>query len=391
MPFRGSRWLAFAVALSICALPSCKKRDPETAEEAAPSAEPAAEPAGADPSAQPAGAEGGSTIVEEGDLGTITWRVNEDGRVEAVVKRPDGSQVTKDVTGVVTWPGEAADDKVEMTLEADGRLVAKGPALEADLTQIDYALVIEGKPWSGVLHVPRGGTRAVDEDARASAAVEVPAGKRGPNGGVIQIIGGEPVEVVADKTTGEMRVYVLGPDFRVVDPGERRIRLGYVADYSETLEMTREPGGLYFVSRVRTRIDPVRITLGVGFRSQFHVGIVGFRAGMRLGVGARARGIPIMVERRWSPSVAVRVGVGVGVRGGGRVDGRVRVRERIDVRGREHDRGLHRGFGDHDRGRGYGGHTKVHVKEHHGGHGPSHHGGKGGPSHHGGHKGGKRR
>jgi hypothetical protein len=389
MVFRGSSrpWLGpklaltLALALSIGALPACKKRSTETGEEAAASAEPST-----DPSAAPAAAESGDgTIVEEGDLGTITWRVTDDGRVEAVVKRPDGTQVTKEVSGDVTWPGEGDDgkgSKIALTLEEDGRLVAKGPALESDLTQIDYALVIEGKPWNGVLHVPKGGTRVVDEDARASAAVEVPEGKRGPNGGVIQIIGGEPVEVVADSTTGEMRVYVLGPDFRVIDPGERHIRLGYMADTSETVEMVREPGGMYFVAGVRTRVNPVRVTLAVGFRSQVHVGIVGFRAGMRLGVGVRARAVPIMVERRWAPSVAVRGGVGV------RVGERVRVRERVEVR--HHDRGLHRGW-DHDRGHAYG-HGKVHVKEHHHGGfgGPSHHGGHGPSKHGGGHR-GKRR
>lgn len=343
-----------------------------------------------------------STIVEEGELGTITWSVTGDGHVEAAVKRPDGQAVTKDITGMVTWPGEIADDQRALELGAEGHLFASGPALEQDLTEIDYDLVIEGKPWSGVLHVPRGGTRAIAAEAQSdSAAVAVPEGKRGPNGGVIQVIGGEPVELVADSTTGEVRVYFLGPNFEVIDPGERRVRLGYVADISENVELVRDPGGPFFVTSLRTRADPVRLTLawGVGASAAMHVGIVGFRFGARLGVGVRAPVLPVWYERRWAPSVAVRVHHHVDVRVHRRVEvgGRVDVRDRVVFR--DHDRGRGRGH-DHDRGKGHdrdhgrghdrdhgvhgGAKVKVHVNQH------DHGRGHGGPSRGGGGKGKKR-
>lgn len=367
----------FTLSLFTFSLGGCAKRHVETSAETS-----AAEAASAPPAAEPAPGSPSSTIVEESDLGTITWRITQEGHVEAVVKRPDGAAVTKEMTGALTWPSDAADDEREMTLDAEGRLVADGPPLAADLVEIDYALVIEGKPWNGVLHVPRGGTQAIDADARADAAANIDPGKKGPNGGVIQRIGGDLVEVVADSTTGEMRVYLLGPSYEVIDPGERRIRLGYVADYAETLEMEREPGGLFFVTRVRTRLDPLRVTLAVGLGAAVHVGIVGFHAGARLGCGGRARAIPLMVERRWTPSVAVRVGVGARADGRVRVDERVRVRvnERVDVKVHGHGRDDDHHAGHGDRGHHGGGQVKVHVKDH-GGHD---HGGRGGPSHGGG-------
>ncbi|APR77897.1 Hypothetical protein A7982_03244 [Minicystis rosea] len=399
----------------VCAasLAGCAKKSADGGAEAVASASASAEAA---PAAAGSGAEmtPESTIVEESEQGTITWSVTPDGRVEAIVKDTEGKPITKDITGVVTWPGEAADDIEYVTLTPEGHIVAAGPALEADLTEIQYDLVIAGKTWSGALHVPRGGTRAIEADATAANAVNIPAGKKGPNGGTIQVIGGEPVELVADKTTGEVRVYVLGPDLQPIDPGERRMRLGYVAEETETLDLEREPGTLYYVGRVRADVDPVRVTLavgvGVGAAAAVHVGIVGFSFGARLGCGVRAVAMPFMVERHWTPSVRVGVHVGVGfyagvgvhagvgVRGGGRVG--VGVRERVEVRERVHVRADERvnvhGHVREDRGRhdhhdnGVRDHGAGHGRDHGGGHAAPPRGGHGGPAHGGGGR-GKRR
>jgi hypothetical protein len=365
-----------------------------------------ADPAGQDPPAvaeAPADMTPESTIVEESDQGTITWSVTTDGHVEAVVKAADGRVITRDIEGFVTWPHDAGDDFAYVKLSPEGHLLASGPALEADLTEIDYDLVVEGKPWAGVLHVPRGGTHAIEADARveaSAAAPAVPAGKKGPNGGVIQRIGGELVEMVADKTTGEVRVYVLGPDLEPIEPGERRIRLGYVADDVETIDLVREPGFPYFVGRVRTRIDPVRVTLAVGVGVSVHVGIVGFQFGGHLGCGVRAAAIPLMVERRWTPSVVL----GVDVRVRERVDVRERVevrervggRERVEVRGRveERGRGHERGEGrEHERGEGHDhgvrDHGRGEGREHAEGRGREHEHGRPAPARGGGGRGKK--
>jgi hypothetical protein len=379
------------------------------------------------PADPPPAAEPESTVTEQSDNGSISWNVETDGRVRAEVKDKDGRRITKGITGTMTWPGEWTDDYAEVSLDANGYLVAQGPALKDDLTEIDYTLVIDGKPWAGVLHVPRGGTRALDEDAKV--AVDVPAGKTGPNGGTIQYIHGEPVELVADKDTGEVRIYVLGPDFKVVEePGERSFRIGYVAEVPETVVLVREPGMPYYVGRWRARMDPFRVTVAMTVGVETHCAIVGWRFGAPLawsagwsygvgfgvGVGVGVGfgvgvGVPVFrfaASRHWAPSVSVRAGYDV------------RVRERVSVRVNEHVNVHERGGGSvkvnehinvHERGGGSvkvnehvnvhekGGGGRTHVNEHtnvheKGGGGPSRGGGHSAPSHGGGggRKGGRR-
>ena len=358
--------------------------------------------AAADPQAGGATAE--STVTEESDNGSIAWDISADGQVRAQIKAPDGTQITKDVTGTMTWPGEMTDEVRDVSLDDKGFLVVSGPPLADDLTEVDYDLVVGGKPWMGVLHVPRGGTRAIDEDAQASAALTPPP-KTGPNGGTIQYIGTTPVEVVADKDTSEMRIYVLGPDFRVIEPGERSFSVGYAAATPGMEVLVREPGAMYYVGPWYGTYEPFRVTVGMSFGAEYHVGIVGWHFGesLRFGVGAPAVGF-FVGARGWAPSVAVGMsvgfgfgfGYGIGARGrygfaGDRIDVRGGVRGREgwgrghdhddrghgfdrghdhDDRGRgDHDRGDHdRGDhdrGDHDRGRGFeGGHdARGHADE----------------------------
>jgi hypothetical protein len=37
----------------------------------------------------------------------------------------------------------------------------------------------------------------------------------------------------------------LGPDYQVVEPGERRFEIGYVAERPEMVYFVREPGAYY--------------------------------------------------------------------------------------------------------------------------------------------------
>ena len=174
-------------------------------------------------------------------------------------------------------------------MSPEGYLVATGPALQDDLTEMDYELTVEGSPWTGVLFVPRGGTQAAEADAKAdSAAIAGLTQTTGPNGGQIQVIGGERYEVVADRNTQEMRMYLLGPSYEVVDPGERVIRMGYVTTYPETLVLVREPGANYYVAPFRSYWDPVQVSIGVGFGGGFHYGILGWGYGGSVRFGVRA-------------------------------------------------------------------------------------------------------
>jgi hypothetical protein len=356
-----------------------------------------------------------STITEEGESGAVSWDVGTDGQVRASLKTPDGKPITKNIRGTVTWPGEMVDTQAELVPDEKGVLVASGPPLQEDLTQIDYALEVDGKPWVGVLHVPRGGTRAIEEDARVAAQVTVPAGKRGPNGGVIQYVGGEPVEMVADKSSQEVRLYVLDRDYNVIDPGERTVRLGYGAEYPGVSVLVREPGANYYVGPWYADYSPFRVTVAMTVGVETHVGIVGWSYGapLRFGIGFAAP-VAFVGVYGWAPSVSVSMGVGFGFGWGvgwGVYGGayRVSVVERVGYfRGRgwverghrEHwDRGRHEGWehgrgGDHghgDRGFAHGGEHGGHHDMgggHHdmgGGHGMMHSGGGGHGSPGGGH------
>jgi hypothetical protein len=333
------------------------------------------------------------TVVEESDRGTIAWDVDADGHVKAAIKATDGHAITKDVTGQISFPDAMQEPFVDAEMSPEGFLVADGPALQDDLTEMDYDLVVEGAPWTGVMYLPRGGTQAIERDAKAdAAAIAGLENTAGPNGGVVQVIGGERYEVVADRDTQEMRMYLLGPSLEVVDPGERVMRVGYVTTYPESLLLVREPGAFYYVGRVQSGWDPVQITIGVGFGGSFHYGIVGFHFGERVYFGARAPALRVMAVRAWAPSVSVRVGVNVNVGErvdvGGRVGGHMDVGARVgghmdvDARAGGHMDGDARGHMDADARGHAAGHVdpRGHESSHGGGHSsgrPSSGGGRG--------------
>ncbi len=164
-----------------------------------------------------------------------------------------------------------------------------------------------------MLHVPAGGTRAIDEDAKAALAFNVPAGKLGPNGGNISVIGGSPVELVADKDSQEVRLYLLNNEYAAVDPGEREFRLGWASASPGMEVLVREPGADYYVGRWYAGFDPFRVTVGMTLGGVTHVGIVGWSYGTSLRFGVGAPMVGFVGARGWAPSVAVGVGVGFGM------------------------------------------------------------------------------
>ncbi len=277
---------------SLLAAPGCKKHTADDAADEAPTPE--------------------SSVTEQGENGTIAWNVTTDGRVTAAVKGTDGTAITKGISGTLTWPGYVGDQVRDITVDSKGFVVAAGPPLEDDLTEIDYALVIDEKPWTGVLHVPRGGTREIQDDAKVAANAPPPPAK-GPNGGTISYVGGQPVELVADRDSGQIRVYTLSQNYTVMDPGERTFRLGYAADYPGMEALVREPGTTYYVGPWYAGYDPFRVTVAMGVGGVTSVGVVGWHYGEVFRVGMAAPAIGFVGSFHWAPSVAVRAGVGFGV------------------------------------------------------------------------------
>ena len=247
----------------------------------------------------------------------MSWVVDSDGKIRGALKAKDGHAITKDIVGTMVWPGEVADEERDVALDENGNLVASGPPLQDDLTEIDYSLTVEGSPWTGTLHVPRGGTKAIDDDAKVAANLTVPQGKLGPNGGTIQYIGNTPVEMVADSTTHEMRLYVLDSNYNVVDPGERTFRVGYAANYSGMQVLVREPDANYYVWPLVRRLRPLPRDRGddVRRRGPHHACIIGWSQGAPLAWGGLR---PVPLGRRpglgplLRPRCRLRLGLGLG-------------------------------------------------------------------------------
>jgi len=233
--------------------------------------------------------------VEKHDNGTIHWDIDGSGVARAVVKTPDGD-VAKDAKGTVTFKTTSGEVKAELKPDPDtGELTAQGPKLVDDITEVRYNVSVAGKPLAGAMHVPQEGTASLVAEAEVSAKVKIPEGKKGPNGGVIQVVGDDVVEIVADKNTGETRVYVLDADFKAVPVGDRKVTLGFVSATPEVIVTTVGPGGAYFVAKAKTKIDPIKVTVAVKVKARTRVVLVGYRPGAVIIVGAAAPRVAVFV------------------------------------------------------------------------------------------------
>ncbi len=282
---------------SIAILPACSKK---TA------------PDGTEITEESAAAEG--TLTEQHPTATVTWLVTPEGQVKARVKAPDGTPIEKGVTGTVTAKAlKKVERPMTVKLEADtkpGLYVATLPKLEADLTDVSYDLAVDGKPLTGTLQLPRGGTQQLVVSAKASADVKLPADKKGPNGGIVQVVGDDVVEIVADKSSGQVRVYVLDDDFKPIAVGKRKVKLGFVAASTELIELQTEPKGLYFTGKLSVKSDPVKLTVVLYPENQPEPVVVlcGWTPTKVIVVGPGAPVLAVFVVVNWTPVVVVNQG-----------------------------------------------------------------------------------
>src|SRR5262245_54270184 len=124
-----------------------------------------------------------AALVELRDEGTIAWNVRADGTVKALVKSRDEKPITAKVSGKITTD----DAAVELSqVEGSGVLEGKGLKLGGELTRAKYDLVVDGKPWTGTLFIPAGGTADLSAGAKAAANIKLPDPKIGPHGGTLQ-------------------------------------------------------------------------------------------------------------------------------------------------------------------------------------------------------------
>ncbi|MDC0740214.1 hypothetical protein [Polyangium mundeleinium] len=275
---------------------------------------------------------GAEALVEEHDEGTVAWRIDNDGQVKAAVNATATGRVKEDVSGSLVYKVEGSEPQtVPLVLDAKtGLLVAAGPKLEADLTEVEYTVTVSGKPWTGVMHVPVGGTAELVAGAKVTAEAKLPDETVGPHGGTIQIVGAERLEMVADADTGETRVYVLDVDLKPVRIESRRLRMGFVAEKTTFVNFDPEPSGFYFSARLGASaavLNPLRVTASLSVGTVTHAAIWGYRPGIRV----------------YAPSARVKIAAAPRIRfslRGGFDSG-------VDCYGRAHVKVHHRGD-DHD-------------------------------------------
>ncbi|WP_437756643.1 hypothetical protein [Sorangium sp. So ce1389] len=258
---------------------------------------------------------GEDAYVEDHESGKAAFNVAADGSVKAAVTGPDGKPIRENVSGTLLWKGPSGEEKtVPLTFdEKAGLLVAAGPKLEADLTQIGYTLNVAGKPWSGTLHVPAGGTAELHANAKGAADLKLPEGKLGPHGGRIEIVGDDRLELLVDEATGEVRVYVLDVDLKPVDIGERKITLGVVADAPQVVVLTpvaasadvdadvnaKVAASAYLTGKLALAADPLKLTIAVRNAGRSAVALCGYHAGAAFAVHARAPRVKVRVKTDW--------------------------------------------------------------------------------------------
>ena len=248
-----------------------------------------------------------ASIAQQNAKGTSTWIVGPDGAVSGVLKTPDGKPVIGKgkVTGTVTFsPPDGSPTTVPATFDATtGVLTATGPKLDADLTPVSYQLEVDGQPWTGTLGVPRGGTVDLVETGKLQASI--PDGKVGPNGGIIQVIGPDRVEIVGNKSSGEVRAYVLDDDYKVIDPGDRKITVALEGPDPEVIVLAPQPSVKFVVGKVKTRVDPVHVTVAVNVHGATHACLVGWHPGVAVVYGPTVTPVHFYAVEEWPEDVEI--------------------------------------------------------------------------------------
>lgn len=254
------------------------------------------------PSASAEAVTAANAVTERnGDL-EVTWSVTPEGQVTARVKNKDDMPVAKGVTGTLTVKpqGGGAPTQVPLVQQGDGLLTAQIPKLAEDLTEVGYDLDAGGVKAAGTMHLPRGGTKELVESANEAAAAKVvPPGAKGPNGGVVQVVGDDVVEVVADKGSGAVRMYFLDDDLKVVPAGKKKGKLALVGATPVVVDLAPDPGGIYLAGKVPVQVDPVKITIEVVDGDEVDVALCGYVPGGVIVVGPAAPVIAVFIVTGW--------------------------------------------------------------------------------------------
>jgi hypothetical protein len=163
-------------------------------------------------------------VVEGFDEGSAAFAFASDGPVKVAVADASGKPITPtDRKATLTYTIPETGKTVEVPLQPDSDkhyLVANGPELSSVVTPVKYQIDGGARPWTGVLQLPAGGTKALNASAQLAATAHATP-IVGPHGGRIERIGKDDVELLMDKDSGEVRAWII-VDGKAIDPVDRK-------------------------------------------------------------------------------------------------------------------------------------------------------------------------
>jgi hypothetical protein len=253
-----------------------------------------------------------NAVTERNGDVEATWGITPDGQVTALVRDKDGLPVTSGISGSVTVrpQGGGAPVVVPLAAQGNGLVTAQIPKLSQDLTEVGYEVQAGSASATGTMHVPRGGTRELVESAtEAAAAGYTSTDQKGPNGGVVQVVGDDLVEVVGDKNSGTVRMYFLDDDLKVIPIGKRRAKLAMVGASPAVIDVDPDPSGMYLTGKAAASVQPVKATVAVIDGDEVDVAICGYVPGGVVVIGPDVPVLGVFVVVGWAPVVVVQPGV----------------------------------------------------------------------------------
>jgi len=241
-----------------------------------------------------------ATVTEKHGEKSVSWMITPEGTVHALVKGP-GDQPIADAKGLVSVKPFGSSEKPKFhELEAKpGALNAEIGKLDADLTEVSYQIVAGGETLRGFLHVPPGGTAKLVASAKVAADSGVKAEEKGPHGGPIQVVGKNLVEVVGNEKTGEIRVYLLNDDRKVVAVEKQKVKVAIQGDDAEMIELKVAEKNTHFEGTLRHKTNPHKVTVVIEDAGETHVAIVGYRPATVIVVGPAAPRVAVFVVTSW--------------------------------------------------------------------------------------------
>ena len=239
-----------------------------------------------------------SSLIEESAAGTLTWSLLGDGRAEVVVRSPSG-EVKRPVTGQLVL--KAASDGTQSTAiplvqdKDTGILRAEKVELSDPITPVEYALVVDGKPWTGTLALPKGGTRQLAESSPSGNS-----DRRGPHGGTVQAVNGLDYELLVDEDSKTGRIYVLDKQGKPAPQRPDKLKLGIEDEHWSIVEPEWHED--HYVVALGVNRPPRKVTLVVVDGHGPHVALIGWHAGAHVVVGGPHFVTPAYwAHRGWAP------------------------------------------------------------------------------------------